>query len=133
MDSRLSGDDVRTAAADFFEIPSREPMPFYRFEQFTARLLTPHLPAGAAERLREAEHERCVHVLSGSLDMEVDGERKRCGRGDIAHVSRGGRWSEQALAPTRLALVESTACLEQKIDAMSPEEQARARVERKAN
>lgn len=92
------------------------------------------LPAGATERLREAAHERFVYVLGGSLAMELDGERKQCGAGDIAHVRRGARWSAQAQAPaTRLATVESTAWLEQRIDAMSPQEQARARIERKAN
>ncbi|MPZ42895.1 MAG: hypothetical protein GEV05_05735 [Betaproteobacteria bacterium] len=102
-------------------------MPFYRFEQFESRLLTPHLSSGAAP-------ERFVYMLRGGADIEVEGERKRCGPGDIAHLPRGSTWSLAACAPsTRYAAVCSTAWLEQKLDSMSPEEQVRARVERKAN
>ena len=91
-------------------------------------------PEGAAEQARESEHERFVYVVAGSAQVEADGERKRCGPGDIAHLPRGSAWSIAACAtPTRYAVVESTAWLEHRIDTMSPEEQARARVERKAN
>jgi quercetin dioxygenase-like cupin family protein len=91
-------------------------------------------PKGAIERQRDAEHERFVYVLRGAADIELDAERKRCGPGDIAHMPRGSTWSITLSEPaTRYASVQSTAWLEQKIDGMSPEEQARARVERKAN
>jgi quercetin dioxygenase-like cupin family protein len=91
-------------------------------------------PAGATESEREAGHERFAYVLRGAADVEVDGERRRCGPGDIAHMPRGCRWTlTAAQASTRFAAVRSTAWLEQKIDTMTPEEQARARVERKAN
>jgi hypothetical protein len=59
-------------------------MPFYRFEQFESRLLTPHLSSGAAPVIE-------------------------------------GRYMYFCLLP------------EQKLDTMGPEEQARARIERKAN
>jgi hypothetical protein len=91
-------------------------------------------PQGAAEREKAAEHERFVYVLRGAADVEVDGERKRCGPGDIAHLPRASSWSLAACEPsTRYAAVASTPWLENKIDTMSAEEQARARVERKAN
>jgi quercetin dioxygenase-like cupin family protein len=91
------------------------------------------LPQGASERQSAAQHEFFVYLLQGEAQIEVDGERKRCGVGDIAHVPRGGAWSLDAHAPTRYAAVRSTEWLERRIDTMSPEEQARARVERKAN
>ena len=91
-------------------------------------------PEGAAEGERKAEHECFVYLLRGSADVEVEGERKRCGPGDIAHMPRGGHWTLTAAgASTRFAAVRSTAWLEHRVDTMTPEEQARARVERKAN
>ena len=91
-------------------------------------------PRGAAESARESEHERFLYLLRGAADVEVDGERKRCAPGDIAHMPRGSGWSVTAAADsTRFAVVRSTEWLQYKIDTMTPEEQARARVERKAN
>ncbi|MCC7080155.1 MAG: cupin domain-containing protein [Burkholderiales bacterium] len=169
-------------------------MPFYRFEQFQSRLLTPHLSSGAApviegrymsfcllhkeagtgSELHYHPNELLIFPIRGKINAIVgtdrrivapgtfvhcpayarhsmkaaedgpvdylyikdmiDGERKRCGPGDIAHLPRGGTWTLVASAPaTRYAAVRSTAWLERKIDTISPEEQARARVERKAN
>jgi len=91
-------------------------------------------PEGASEQTHESEHERFVYLLQGSARIEVDGTGKHCGPGDIAHLARGSAWSIHTSAtPTRYAVVESTPWLENRIDTMSPEEQARARVERKAN
>jgi hypothetical protein len=84
-------------------------MPYCRFEQLETKLLTPHPPTGAAR------------FIAGRYVYR-------------AHMPRGSRWALAAAgAFTRFAAMRSTAWLQHRIDTMTPEEQACARVERKAN
>lgn len=84
-------------------------MPYYRFEQLETKLLTLHLPTGAA-RVIAARYVNRAYMPSGS------------------------GWALAAVgAFTRFAAARSTAWLEHRIGTMTPQEQACARVERKAN
>ena len=92
-------------------------------------------PPGYSEPQGIAAHEQFVYVLRGKLKANVNGESKTCRPGDIMHVPRGAT-SALAVAGNdfaRYTMVQSTTWLENKIDTMTPAEQARARIERKAN
>jgi quercetin dioxygenase-like cupin family protein len=92
------------------------------------------VPSGYDEPALEAAREMFVYVVSGTLDAEAGGERKRIGPGEIVYVPRGERYRigvDSAFA--RYALVCSTPYLEQRIDSMSAEEAEQARLNMKPN
>jgi quercetin dioxygenase-like cupin family protein len=92
-------------------------------------------PVCYSEPRGTAAHEQFVYVIRGRLKAVVNGETKTCGPGDIIHVPRGATGGLDVAGKdfARYAMVQSTAWLENRIDSMTPAEQARARVERKAN
>jgi quercetin dioxygenase-like cupin family protein len=73
---------------------------------------------GHATRCPEAPHETFFYVISGALDAEVDGERRRAGIGDIIQVPRGKPYALVVAegGNARYAGVRSTERLEQHID-----------------
>jgi quercetin dioxygenase-like cupin family protein len=92
------------------------------------------VPGTYDEPQATAQHEMFVYVLSGALDATVDGRSKKIGAGDIVQVSRGGAYRLQVTSPfARYVLVCSTPYLEKRIDGMTPEEAAQARIHMKAN
>lgn len=87
------------------------------------------VPAEYAEPRMSAAHEMFVYVLSGRLDAETQGQVKIVGDGDIIHVPRGMPYRLQVKSPfARYVLVCSTPYLEERIDNMTAEEAAQARV-----
>jgi len=90
--------------------------------------------AGYREPSQAYAHEAFLYVIQGELEARSGNEAKRCGPGDIMHVTRG---TEAEIAVTRgyarFARVSSTAWLEAKIDGMTPDEAARARATRRPN
>jgi len=73
-------------------------------------------------------------VLGGNLQATAGGNSKAIGAGDIVHIERGDTYRLQARSPfARYVLVCSTPYLEDRIDNMSPEEAAQARVHMKPN
>jgi quercetin dioxygenase-like cupin family protein len=91
------------------------------------------VPAGYAEPETTCEREMFVYVLSGSIDAQSGDERKTVGTGDIVYVPRGTRVRLQVRKHARYAVVCSTPWLEDRIDNMSPEEAAQARVNMQPN
>jgi len=92
------------------------------------------VPGSYEEPQATAQHEMFVYVLSGTLDASAGGRSKKIGAGDIVQVSRGDSYRLQVTSPfARYVLVCSTPYLENRIDSMSPEEAAQARVHMKAN
>lgn len=92
------------------------------------------VPGSYEEPQATAQHEMFVYVLSGTLDASAAGRSKKIGAGDIVQVSRGDSYRLQVTSPfARYVLVCSTPYLENRIDSMSPEEAAQARVHMKAN
>jgi quercetin dioxygenase-like cupin family protein len=75
-----------------------------------------------------------IYVLSGRLDAQSDGQSQPAHDGDIIHVPRGGAYRLQVKSPfARYVLVCATPYLEHRIDNMTPDEAAQARLEMKAN
>jgi quercetin dioxygenase-like cupin family protein len=92
------------------------------------------VPGSYEEPQATAQHEMFVYVLSGALDASAGGRSKKISAGDIVQVSRGDSYRLQVTSPfARYVLVCSTPYLENRIDSMSPEEAAQARVHMKAN
>jgi len=92
------------------------------------------VPGGYDEPRATAQHEMFVYVLSGRVQAMADGESRSIGPGDIVHVPRGMAYRLQVQSPfARYVLVCSTPYLEQRIDGMSPEEAAQARLNVKSN
>lgn len=75
-------------------------------------------PAGHSGASAAAEHELFAYVISGGLEAEVDGEKKRVLPGNVIHVPRGKayRWVVAKGGNARYALVRSTPKLEAEID-----------------
>jgi len=92
------------------------------------------VPGGYDEPRATAQREMFVYVLSGRVQAMADGESRAIGAGDIVHVPRGMAYRLQVQSPfARYVLVCSTPYLEQRIDGMSPEEAAQARLNVKPN
>lgn len=71
-------------------------------------------PPGHEEGERRAAHERFAYVLSGALDAQVAGKKRRAKAGDVIHVPRGAswRWTVGKGGAARYAAVRSTPRLE---------------------
>ncbi len=91
------------------------------------------VPAGYAEPEAESAREMFVYVLSGKIDAQTNGERKSIVAGDIVYVPRGERYRLQVRSHARYAVVCSTPYLEDRIDNMTPEQAAQARINMKPN
>jgi len=92
------------------------------------------VPGGYDEPLATAQREMFFYVLGGKLQASVNGRSKSIGAGDIVQVNRGGEYRMQVTSPfARYVLVCSTPYLESRIDSMSPEQAAQARIHMKAN
>lgn len=91
-------------------------------------------PQDAEESVAKSAHEAFAYVLSGSVEGQCGSERKTLGAGDIVHIARGDNYGFKVTSDfARIAMVRSTPYLEQRIDGMTPEEQAQARIHNKAN
>ena len=89
---------------------------------------------GYDEPQAKAQREMFFYVLSGKLQASVNGRSKSIGAGDIVQVSRGSSYRLQVTSPfARYVMVCSTPYLENRIDSMTPEQAAQARVHMKAN
>jgi quercetin dioxygenase-like cupin family protein len=91
------------------------------------------VPAGYAEPETTSQREMFIYVLSGKIDAQANGERKTVGAGDIVYVPRGQRYRLQVSSHARYGIVCSTPYLEDRIDNMTPEQAAQARVNMSAN
>ena len=92
------------------------------------------VPGGYDEPQSTAQHEMFVYVLGGRLQATAGGESRAVEAGDIVYVPRGSAYRLQVQSPfARYVLVCSTPYLEQRIDGMSPEEAAQARLNVKPN
>lgn len=93
-------------------------------------------PPRAVERPAEqpSAHECFGIVIRGTLEVSLCGEARTLQPGDIVHARRGDLF---AWAPgtggVRFAMVRSTDWLERRIDGMSEEERAQARLHARAN
>jgi len=92
------------------------------------------VPGGYEEPQSTAQHEMFVYVLSGKLQATADGTSKPVGAGDIVHIPRGVAYCLQTQSPyARYVLVCSTPYLENRIDNMTPQQAAQARIHMKPN
>lgn len=91
------------------------------------------VPAGYAEPEVVSQREMFVYVLSGKIEAQAGDAGRMAGAGDIVHVPRGARHRLQVRSHARYAVICSTPYLEDRIDHMSPEEAAQARVSMKPN
>ncbi len=91
------------------------------------------VPAGYAEPEAVSAREMFIYVLSGKIDAQTGNDKKTVGPGDIVCVPRGERYRLQVRSHARYAMVCSTPYLEDRIDNMTPEEAAQARVNMTAN
>jgi quercetin dioxygenase-like cupin family protein len=75
-------------------------------------------PAGKDSGADAAAHETFAYVIQGTLDAEVDGEKKRARPGDLIHVPKGKawRWRVAGKEHARYAMVRSTPALEAEIE-----------------
>ena len=100
------------------------------------RLAFGYFDVPASDRASEtpAERETFIYILAGKLNAEAGGETRNVSRGDVIYVPRGERYRLQVKSVyARYALVCSTPYLENRIDSMSPEEAAQARLNMKPN
>jgi len=67
-------------------------------------------PSGHTERVKRADHEIFVYLISGGLDAQVGRKKRKVGAGDVVHVPRGTgyRWTVWKGAPARYVAVHST-------------------------
>ncbi|HET9404964.1 MAG TPA: cupin domain-containing protein [Burkholderiales bacterium] len=92
------------------------------------------VPDGYEEPRTNAQREMFVYILSGKLLASVDGTSKTVGDGDIVHIARGAAYRLQVKSAfARYVLVCSTPYLENRIDGMTPDEAAQARLHMKPN
>lgn len=92
------------------------------------------IPASDRASPNTAERETFIYVLSGELHADAAGESRDVTKGDVIYVPRGERYRLQVRSPyARYALVCSTPYLENRIDSMSAEEAAQARLNMKPN
>ncbi len=75
-------------------------------------------PEGYENSGDSSSREVFSYVISGALDAEVDGEKKRVASGDLLHVPKGKpyRWRVAKGGNARYAVVRSTPKLEAEID-----------------
>lgn len=92
------------------------------------------IPASDRASENTAERETFIYVLSGELHADAAGASRDVTKGDVIYVPRGERYRLQVRSPyARYALVCSTPYLENRIDSMSAEEAAQARLNMKPN
>lgn len=92
------------------------------------------VPGGYDEPGMEARREMFVYILGGKLLANVGSESKAVAEGDIVHIARGANYRLQVKSPfARYVLVCSTPYLENRIDGMTPDEAAQARLHMKPN
>lgn len=72
-------------------------------------------PAGHAERVDSAPHEYFFYVIDGTLELDIAGESKRIGSGDVAQIPKGAAYRICTIDPARHAGVQSTTLLEESI------------------
>ncbi len=88
------------------------------------------VPGGYDEPQAVGQHEMFVYILSGRLQARSGSQSKLVGSGDIVHVLRGSACRLQVKSPfARYILVCSTPYLEDRIDNMTPDEAAQARLD----
>lgn len=73
-------------------------------------------PAGHRESVASAPHEYFTYVISGSMDAEVNGERKHVVEGDVIQIPRGASYGWTVTTAVRHAGVKSTLVVEAHID-----------------
>jgi quercetin dioxygenase-like cupin family protein len=75
-------------------------------------------PSGHEREDSESPRELFAYVIRGSLEAEVDGERKTVAPGDVIYVPRGKRyrWRVSGQAGARYAVVHTTPAAEKLID-----------------
>ncbi|MBI4195546.1 MAG: cupin domain-containing protein [Betaproteobacteria bacterium] len=92
------------------------------------------VPGGYDEPGTTSPREMFIYVLGGTLQASCDGQTRKAGAGDIIHVPRAAAYRLQVTSPfARYVLVCSTPYLENRIDNMTAEEAAQARVSLKPN
>lgn len=92
------------------------------------------LPAERREAEAAVAHESFVYVLHGGMRAEAGGEAKHLGPGDIVQLARGERFGIEAGGQgVRFVRVRATDTLQDRMDAMTPEEREAARLNVKAN
>jgi quercetin dioxygenase-like cupin family protein len=74
-------------------------------------------PSGYGVEVAQAPHELFAYVVSGRLNAEVDGKKRRAQAGDVIHVPKGGAYSFEVNGSesVRYAAVRSTSRLEREI------------------
>jgi len=53
-------------------------------------------PPGHTERVKRAEHEVFVYLISGGLDAQVGGKKRKVRTGDVVHVPRGTAYGSKS-------------------------------------
>jgi quercetin dioxygenase-like cupin family protein len=92
------------------------------------------VPGGYDEPEMASQHETFVYVIGGRMRARVGGQSRTVGASDVIEIPRGARYRLQPEAPyVRYALVCSTPYLENRIDGMTPQQRAQARIHNKAN
>jgi mannose-6-phosphate isomerase-like protein (cupin superfamily) len=73
-----------------------------------------------------SEHEQYFYICSGTVDAEVNGERKQLKPGDIAEVPRGAAYRLHVRdgQPARFAAVRATPWLEERLAATAKSKEA---------
>jgi quercetin dioxygenase-like cupin family protein len=74
-------------------------------------------PRGFSAGEKKAAHEIFAYVISGELETQAGGKRRRAKAGDVIHVKRGTpyQWQVRSRDPARYALVRSTTRLEAEV------------------
>jgi len=92
------------------------------------------VPVGYDEPEITVQHEMFIYILSGRLRAKSGTQTKLVRDGDIVHVPRNSACRLQVESPfARYVLVCSTPYLEHRIDNMTPDESAQARLHMKPN
>jgi quercetin dioxygenase-like cupin family protein len=92
------------------------------------------VPAGYAEPAATSAHEIFIYTIGGTMRAQVGSKAKTVTAGDVIEIPKGTQYQLQPQLPyVRYALVCSTPYLEARIDGMTPEERAQARVHNRAN
>jgi quercetin dioxygenase-like cupin family protein len=76
------------------------------------------LPGGHQENVQENQHEQFIYVISGTVDAQVDDERKDVAAGGVIHIPRRSRRSISTKAnhSARYATVRASKNLENLLD-----------------
>lgn len=81
-----------------------------------------------------AAHEVFFYLVRGSVDVSLEGERRRLVAGDVMHVRRGQPfWMVAAEGGARYASVRATDWLEHRIDSMPEDEREQSRLHNRAS